>query len=163
MPGLTDPFPAFQSFQQAHAAGQIDLQRGRVDKNLYLHVDHPNGEPRFTYVRLTGQKVTCMVEFVVGEPVEGSPCFHVGYAVDPAHRRQGLAKHLLPAAIAELQAGFGGAGMPGFYVEAIVGVDNVASQKVAAAGITPDIVEGIDHYSGVPIYQYLKKFETVRP
>lgn len=162
MPGLTDPYPALQSFQQAHAAGQIDLQRGRLDRNLYLHVDQPNGKPRFTYVRLSGQTVTCMVEFVVVEPVEGSPCFHVGYAVDPAHRGQGLAKGLLPAAIAELQAGFGGAGMPGFYVEAIVSLDNPASQKVAAAGITQDIVEGTDHHTGLPIYQYLKKFETVR-
>ena len=162
MPGLTDPFPALQSIQQAYAAGQINLQRGRVDRDLYVFVDQPNGEPRFNYVRLSGQTVTCLVEFAVTLPVEGSPCFQVGYAVDPAYRRQGLAKHLLPAAITELQAGFGGAGMPGFYVEAIVGVDNIASQKVAAAGITPDIVEGIDHHSGVPIYQYLKKFETVR-
>lgn len=162
MPGLTDPYPALQSFQQAYAAGLIDLQRGRLDRNLYLHVDHPNGKPRFTYVRLTGQTVTSMVEFVVCEPVEGSPCFHVGYAVDPAHRRQGLAKQLLPAAIAELQSGFGAAGYPGFYVEAIVGLDNVASQKVAAAGITADTVDGTDHESGLPIYQYLKKFETVR-
>ena len=162
MPGLTDPFPAFQSFQRAYAAGQIELQRGRVDRNLYLHVDHPNGEPRFTYVRLAGQTVTVMAEFVRCDPVEGSPCLHVGYAVDPAHRRRGLAKSLLPAAIKELQAGFGGAGYPGFYVEAIVGLDNIASQKVAAAGITPDMVEGTDHISGLPIYQYLKKFETVR-
>jgi GNAT superfamily N-acetyltransferase len=157
---MTDPYPALQSFQVAHAAGRIDVQPGRLDRSLYVHVDHPNGTPRFTYVRIDGQTVTSMVEFVVCEPVYGSPCFNVGYAVDPAYRNQGLAKELLAAGIAELQAGFGSAGYPGFYVEAIVSVDNVASQKVAACAITPERQDGTDSASGVPIYQFLKKFET---
>lgn len=160
MPGLTDPFPALQSFQQAYLAGRIDLQRGQVDTNLFLHVDQPNGAPRLTYVRLDGRTVTALVEFVTCAPVDGSPCFNIGYAVDPKYRNQGLAKQLLVAAIAELQAGFGSAGFPGFYVEAIVSVDNLASQKVATFGITPDRIHGTDNLSGVPIYQFIKKFET---
>jgi len=160
MSELTDPFAAFRSFQAAHAAGQIDLHRGRIDRNLFVHRDAPNGAQRFTYVRFDGATATCMVEFVVCDPVNGSPCFNVGYAVDPAYRSRGLAKQLLPAAIAEMQLEFGGAGLPDFYVEAIVGLDNIASQKVAASGITQDRIEGIDGESGLPMYQYLKKFET---
>lgn len=162
MSGLTDPFPAFQSFQEAYAAGHIGLQPGLVDPDVFLHVDQPGGMPRFTFVRFDGDTVTSMVELVACEPVEGSPCFNVGYAVDPAYRRRGLAKELLPAAILEMQTGFGAAGYPGFYVEAIVGLENIASQKVAASGITAEFAEGTDSESGLPIYQYLRKFETIR-
>ena len=158
MPALTDPFPAFVSFQEVFGARQLEIQRGRLDSRLRVHYDKPNGAPRFTYVLLDGRTVTSMVEMVVCDPVEGLPCFNVGYAVAPAYRGRGLAKQLLVAAIAEMRTGF--TGNPPFYVEAIVSVNNIASQHVAAHGITTEIVECTDDATGEACYQYLKQFTT---
>lgn len=46
MPGMTDPTDALTSFQQVLLAGEIDLQRGSADRELYVHSDWPNGELR---------------------------------------------------------------------------------------------------------------------
>ena len=60
---MTDPSNALQSFQQALLHGRIQLQRGILDQNLYIHTDKPNGESRLTYVRLEDRKVTALVIF----------------------------------------------------------------------------------------------------
>lgn len=61
---MTDPSNALQSFQQGLLHGEIQLQPGVLDRNIYLYVDHPNGSRRLTYVRLEGTTVTAFVEFV---------------------------------------------------------------------------------------------------
>ena len=45
---MTDPSNALQSFQQALLRGEMQLQRGVLHPDLYLHVDDPNGQTRFT-------------------------------------------------------------------------------------------------------------------
>ena len=50
MPQMTDPTVALESFLRGLLVGSISLERGRVDPNVYMHFDLPNGEPRFTYV-----------------------------------------------------------------------------------------------------------------
>jgi hypothetical protein len=54
---MTDPSDALKSFQQALVDGEIQLQRGQIDPGLFVHLDRPNGQPRFTYVRLQRQTV----------------------------------------------------------------------------------------------------------
>ena len=78
---MTDPSNAMQSFQQALLRGGIQLRRGVLDPDLYVYVDKPNGQPRFTYVRLNRKTVTAFVEFAWCEPIEGTPCLAIGYAV----------------------------------------------------------------------------------
>jgi hypothetical protein len=36
---MTDPFDALTSFQQALANGEIDLQAGELDPDLFVYVD----------------------------------------------------------------------------------------------------------------------------
>jgi hypothetical protein len=96
---MTDPFSALQSFQEMLLRGRLQLQRGVLDRDLYLLVDNPNGETSLTYVRLDGNTVTAFVEFVVCHPIAGKPCVNVGYAVPEAHRNQGRATEILRAAI----------------------------------------------------------------
>jgi len=67
----TDPSDALKSFQQALVDGQIQLQRGQIDPGLFVHLDQPNGQPTFTYVRLQRQTVTALVILVVSDPIEG--------------------------------------------------------------------------------------------
>jgi RimJ/RimL family protein N-acetyltransferase len=128
---MTDPSNALQSFQQALLHGEIQLQPGVLDRNIYVYVDHPNGDRRLTYVRLEGTTVTAFVEFVPCEPIEGTPCFSIGYAVPEAYRNNGRAKEIISAAVSEMKRGLGRIGMSVFYIEAIVGADNKPSQRVA--------------------------------
>lgn len=160
MPQMTDPSDALKSFQQVLLQGTMQLQRGDIDPELFVHLDHPNGTPRFTYVRLEGHTVTTLVIFVAGDLIEGVPCFNIGYAVPKAYRKQGRAKEAISAAISEMKHGFGRAKVPAFYVEAIVGTDNKASQAVAAQAISSEPTAVTDQFSGLPALHYLRKVET---
>ena len=62
---MIDPFAALESFQEAFANGLLSLQRGVIDPELFIYVDHPNGSTRFTYVRLDRRTVTALVMFAL--------------------------------------------------------------------------------------------------
>jgi len=154
---MIDPATTLPSLQQAILAGTIKLRRAVVDPDLFFHVDHPNGEQRLTYVRLEGKTVTACVMFALSPPMNGKPCFGIGYAVPETYRNQGRAKEAVRAAIAEMRHGLGRAGRTVFYVEAIVGSDNASSQRVAAQVISNTPASVIDKISGLPALQYVRK------
>jgi len=106
MPGMTDPTDALVSFQEAFHAGGLRLERGRVDPNVYLHVDRVQGKTRFTYVHLDGKTVTAFVSFVLNGTFEGHPNLATGYAVPEPYRNQGRAKAILAAALQRCKAAF---------------------------------------------------------
>jgi hypothetical protein len=118
---LTDSSDALTSFQQALLDGEIQLRRDDLDPKLFVHHDSPQGKMRLTYARLDGQTVTALALVVMGDPIEGLPCFELGVAVPEEYRRQGRAKKIVEAAIAELKHGLARNKIPTFYVEAIVG------------------------------------------
>jgi hypothetical protein len=160
MPQMTDPFAALESFQEAFANGVLSLQRGVIDPELFVHVDYPDGSTRrLTYVRLDRRTVTALVMFALVDPIEGSPCFQIGYAVPERYRAQGRAKDIVVAAIAELKKGLTGNGVPAFYIEAVVGTDNEPSTRVAAAIISTSPTQITDHVSGLPALHYVLKVE----
>lgn len=154
MPGMTDPTDALVSFQEAFSAGGLRLERGRVDPNVYLHVDRAQGKTRFTYVQLDGKTVTAFVSFVLNGTFEGHPNLAAGYAVPEHHRNQGKAKATLAAGIAEMQNGF--RGHPPFYVEAVVSEKNTPSLKVAEAVLGGEPESFKDSISGEPALRYAK-------
>lgn len=159
MPKMTDPSNALTLFQKALDGREIQLQRGELDLTVYVLLDHPNGEPRFTYATLDGETVTAIAMFVMGGPIDGLPCFQMGYAVPPAYRNQGRAKRLVEKAIAEMKNGFSRANIRQFHVEAVVGTDNEASQHVAAATISASPTLITDDISGLPALHYVLKVE----
>ena len=148
-----------KSFQQELRRGSIAIQVARTDPNLFVHRDAPNGPPeyRFTYVRMEGKMVTAMVIFAAQPPEDGKPYFAVGYAVPKRFQKQGRGKDVLIAGLADMQAGLARNGIHEFYIEAIVGADNVASRKIAEQVIsaTPEaITEG---NSGLPAFKYVRR------
>ncbi|HEX7893111.1 MAG TPA: hypothetical protein VF447_02895 [Terriglobales bacterium] len=157
MPAMTDPTDSLKSFQKALDDGELRLQRGELDPDLFVFADRPEGETRMTYARIEDGTVTALAVFVLTERVESLPCFQLGIAVPDTLRRQGRAKTIVEAAIAEMKNGFSRAGMPAFYVEAIVGADNLASQQVAAATLSDTPKKCMDQFSGVPALQYMRK------
>lgn len=156
---MTDPSHALESFQQALLHGEIQLQPGVLDRDIYVYVDQPKGGSRLTYVRLEGTTVTAFVEFAPCEPIEGTPCFSIGYAVPEAYRNQGRAKDAIRAAISEMQRGLSRIGMSVFYLEAIVEADNKPSQRVAEQVISDTPVAVTDQVSGLPAFQYVRRIE----
>lgn len=157
---LPDVASALKSFQQALNAGKIRLQPGALDGKLFVHMDRPNGELRLTYVRLECRKVTAMVQFIPCDPVEGEPCFSVGWAVPKELRGQGRAGEAFIAAVKELRHGFAPQGMATFWVEAVVGADNKVSQRVAENVISAPVATDSDSFAGVPVVQYLRRIDA---
>jgi RimJ/RimL family protein N-acetyltransferase len=159
---MTDPSDGMKSFQKELRRGGIASQVTKTDPNLFVHLDAPNGpsEIRFTYVRLKGKTVTAMVIFAAQPPEDGKPYFAVGYAVPKRFQKQGRAKDILVAALADMQAGLFRNGFPEFYIEAIVGADNVASRKIAEQVISDEpeaITEGL---SGLPGFKYVRRITS---
>jgi len=157
---LPDIASALKSLQQALDDGEIQLQPGALDSKLFVHLDKPNGELRLTYLRLEHRKVAAMVQFIRCDPVEGEPCFNVGWAVPEDLRGQGRAGEAFAAAVKELRHGLAPRGMAAFWVEGIVGADNKSSQRVAEKVISAPVSTDTDSIAGVPIVQYLRRIEA---
>lgn len=157
---LPDVTSALNSFQQALLLGGLSVQPGALDSTLFVHLDKPNGVSRLTYVRLDGKKVTTMVQFIPCDPVEGEPCFSVGWAVPEDLRGQGRACEVFIAAVKEMRHGFSPKGMKALWVEGVVGVDNKASQRAAEKVISAPVATETDRYAGVPVVQYLRRIDS---
>jgi RimJ/RimL family protein N-acetyltransferase len=146
------------SFQEALSLGQLVLRRCEFEPALFVHSDEPvPGVRRLTYVHLDNGKVEAFVTFVLVEPFDGLPCFQLGYAVPPALRNQGRAKAVVSAAIKEMERGFARANIPTFYIEAVIGADNVRSRRVAEAITSNTPTEITDNVSGQPALQFIFK------
>ena len=72
---MTDPSDALPSFQAALTSGQMRLQPGALDPDIYLHVDRTNGTVRFIYFRVENRTITAMAMLVSGPPIDETPCF----------------------------------------------------------------------------------------
>lgn len=157
---MTDPSEALTSFQLALKAGSLELQRCSLAPQVFVHLDHPDGKPRFTYASVESSIVTALAIFVATESIAGKPCFQVGYAAPKAYRNQGRTRKLVAAAIAEMRLGFSRTPMKSFFIEAIVGIDNIPSQHVAKAAITESCEDVVDGASGLPAVRFLREFHV---
>jgi hypothetical protein len=155
LPGLTDPSDALTSFQQALLNGEVQLQRGELDTDIFVHLDRPAGSPRFTYARVDRKTVTAPVILVCVDPIDGVPCFQIGYAVPPTHRNKGRAKD------APRSPSFGmgcqGTRCPRSTSKRSSAATNEASQRIAAATLSDAPTEVTDSVSGLPALHYVRK------
>lgn len=147
-----DALAALNLFQRDLA--QLSLRRSQTDLNLLYLLDQPAGLTRLTFVRLQDRTVTAMAMFVATGASDGVLSFHVAFAVPEAYRNQGRAKDILRAALRQIEHGFPAVEVKAIRVEAIVGAENLAAQKVAAAAITPDPTPGTDEATGQPALRY---------
>lgn len=160
MPKMIDPTDGMVSFQQALLAGKIKLEKCVIDPTISVHMDRPEESVRLTYVRLSPKNIVQAIAiFTPAEPIERQTAFQVGYAVPPANRGKGLAKGIVEAGIAELKNGFSRNGVKAFWVEAVIGANNLASKRVAESVLSTSGKEVIDSHSGETAVQYLRKVE----
>lgn len=154
--GLVNPADALPSFQKAYEKGELQLQHCEAEKSFFVYADQPNGELRLSYARIEAGQVTALVIYFNVPPINGLPCFQVGWAVPEAFRNQGRARRAVQASLRELDQGFAKRGIiPKFYVEAVVGADNEPSQKVAFATLSEKPEHGIDKFSGEAVLHYV--------
>lgn len=154
---MTDPTTALLSFQQALADEKISPSPGRWNPDLQVLQDEPNGCLRVTHAKIVGTTAQGIVEYFIVQPVGGIPCFQIGYAVAPSFRRQGIATALLRESMEELKRELQSVGLHEYYLEAVVGVQNVASNKIATLLLSTNPDSITDGVSGEPAFQYLKK------
>lgn len=161
MPTIVNPMDALPSFQIGILTGEIELVRGSVDQTLFAYVDNPDGtRPRYSYARLEDGRVMALAMATHAGAENGVHFMQIGYAVPEDLRGQGRAKEIARAVIAELRNGLGEAGVESFYVEAVAGVDNLASQRVAAAVIGGEPTPITDENSGEAALQYKTLIHT---
>ncbi|MDD0979776.1 GNAT family N-acetyltransferase [Pseudomonas shahriarae] len=155
---IVDPHIGFVSFQEALRAGTIQLAPCASHPELYVLHDTPKpGVQRLTYALVSGSLAKSYAVYVLAQPLNGKPCFGVGYATDVDYRGQGLATEVVQASMVELQKGMTPKlRSPGFYLEAIIGTDNFASQKVAERTLSKKPKQTTDKESGQPALQYVK-------
>lgn len=157
---MPDIEAAMHSFEEALKDGVISINNCELDKKLFLHLDRPNGEVRLTYVRLDRGSVTTMIQIVPAEPLEGDRVFNVSWSVPRDLRGQGRATQTFLAALREFRHGMTRSGLKAFWVEAVVGQVNLASQRVAEKVITVQAIPITDNFAGEPALQYLRRIDA---
>ena len=153
---MVDPMDAPLKLQEAIDRDVVRLRPGDVYPDLGVWMDKPAGRPRLTYAKTTGRTVEGIALFVHTDPIDGIPCFQTGYAVIETIRRKGVGSDIVTKGIEEMKNGLRRNGVKEFYVEAVVGVGNVASNKLAKRLLSDTPEEITDELSGEQAFQYLK-------
>lgn len=155
MSGMTDPYLSLISYQEALLNGLIKPQPCKLHSEITLLLDDiPNGK-RLTYAYTADSIVKAIAVYVLNGSSGESPYFQVGYAVAEEFRNQGIAKRILEISIDEMKYGFLRI-MPTFYIEAVIGMDNLPSQKTAEKVLGGDPEEITDKHSGEPALRYTR-------
>lgn len=153
---IADPMEALVSLQQAVRRESVTAQPAVLARGISVLVDQPNGVLRYTYARIEHGRVKAIAIFIPHEPINGVPCFNLGYAVPETYRNRGWASEIVEQGIQELRHGLARHGVTSFYVEAVIGQDNLASQRVAHRVISDSPVGGTDSESGQPIFAFTR-------
>ena len=156
---MINPMDGLNELQKAMDNG-FNLMPCELYADISMVVDTPDNKPRFTYVKTDNGHITAYCVFVWADPVGSVPCFNIGYAVPEKYQHNGLAAEIIKKGIAELQNGGKRNKMSKFYIEAIIGLENHISQKLAKKFITNYSKKITDSHSGQPAYQYIDLFQS---
>jgi predicted acetyltransferase len=161
---MTDPHDGMVSFQQALRAGMIELARVPDYQDLFIHFDVPTpGVHRLTYVRLSKDRrtVKAFLACIMNGEIDGFPCVSVGYAVPVSERNKGRAKQILRDAINDQIRQATDNDIEAIYIEAVIDVTNITSQRVAEAvmGVRHESIT--DSVSGRPAVRYTARFSGI--
>ena len=160
---MADPHVGMVSFQEGLQAGILELVPVPSKKNLYAHFDLPAPDtPRLTYVQLASDRKTvrAFLACIRNGQIDNFPCMAVGYAVPENLRNQGLAKQILTDVMQEQIALARQGGHSALYIEAVIDIENLSSQRVAEAVFNVEREDITDSESGRPAYRYTKRLET---
>ncbi len=153
---MTDPYIALVSYQKALSENQISPLQCHLHKDMTFFRDVVgDGNQRLTFAIEDKGIVKAIAIYVSSPRINDIFCFGIGYAVAKEYRKQGIATQIVINSIKELSHDAKGQ-IPSFYIEAMIDVNNIASQNVARKTISDTPEETIDQISGMPAYQFIK-------
>ena len=160
---MADPYQGMVSFQQALLAEKLAISLVSKHQDLYSHFDVPApGANRLTYARLNEDRKTvkAFLSCIMNGKIDKFPCVAVGYAVPEDLRNQGFAKQILRDVVQDQIYQAGRMGVKVLYIEAVIDVTNLPSQRVAEAVLNVERESITDSASGRPAYRYTAHFDT---
>jgi GNAT superfamily N-acetyltransferase len=161
--GMIDPSIPLKSFEKAVNKKDKALTIRLSELDLTYRIVFDNPEPdvtRITIGKFWGRNLIGYVQVVPAEDIEGVPAFGLGWAVSESHQRKGYGKQIVEQAVIEVKDLFAKKGLHDFWLEAIVGDTNKASNKVAVHSFGPHVKHSFDTNSGAPIFQYWKRIQS---
>lgn len=156
---MTNPENALNGLQGVLNKGFNEMSPGVIHSEISVIFDAPQGVSRFSYAKIVNGQVEALSIFALVDPLEGIPCFNLGYAVPEILRNKGLGTEIVSKGIRELRAGLAKNGLKQFYLEAVIGLTNLPSQKIAKKVISPNREEIIDSISKEPAFVYRRLIE----
>lgn len=160
---MVNPHDSMVSFQSALLRGELKLDMVSNYQALFSYFDIPEPEiRRLTYVRLSKdhKTVKAFLSCVMNGRISGFPCIAVGYAVPENARNNGNAKQILRDVVNDQIFQAGRNGIKTIYIEAVVDVTNLPSQRVAESVLNVERESITDSVSERPAYRYTARFDT---
>jgi hypothetical protein len=121
---------AMSSMQTAISKG-LPLRNGSVNSDIKMFMDQPQGQVRFTFVKIKDDRIQSYASFVVTHQIDNLPCLSASVAVAPEWRQQKLATEIVAKSIDELRYELQGFQVKEFFVEALVSAQHEAAKKLA--------------------------------
>lgn len=150
---MVNPMDGLLELQKAMDNG-FKLTSCTIYTELLVIVDNPENKLRFTYVNVIDKKIIAYCVYVVTDPIDSVLCLNIGYAVPNKCQSQGLGAEIIQKSIGELKHTIKGQGINEFYIEALTGIDNIVSQKLAKKYVSTKFDKVTDSYSRQPAYHY---------
>ena len=153
---MTDPMSALVQLQIALDSHAISPAPCEIHKDILVEADQPSGSPRYTYFKHKDSNVHAIALFTMTEPIEGTPCFQMGWATLESERGLGYATGVAKKGIEELAHGLRRHGITKFYLEAIISRTNEPSIRLATKLLSGSPKECTDSISSEPALQFIK-------
>ena len=157
---MVDTAATLLKFQSALQSGGIEPSKCQMFSELSILRDEADGKPRYTYALIVDEVAQAITIFVLVAPIEQTPCFHLGYAVDPSFRGRGIGGHILDISLKELEQGLRRHASAAYCIEAVVGIENHASNRLAHRHISSNPTKIVCDYSGEDAFRYIKRYES---
>lgn len=159
MPDMINPYDILIQFQDALSKGLITVQRCDSFPDLYYLIDDADGNLRITFAFIENHGlVKALAIYIQAENYDYTICYGIAYAVAENYRNEGVAKSIIKKSIVALQNMLP-EHINEFYVEAIVGISNIPSQRVAEEIFSKKPKKVVDAHSLQDAYQYIKLFK----
>lgn len=113
----------------------IELEQGRLFDDIYCHFDNPNGTVRVSYVMFSPSvqnEVIARCAIILDRHFNEVGVWTIDWAVRTEYRGQGFGRTIATKAIQEFTNGMKAHMSNGIYLEAIVSVTNISSNKIAS-------------------------------
>lgn len=153
MSDIINPMNGLKSLQFELNKG-LPLRVCELYPDLQMTFDQPNGCNRFTFAKIESGVIKSYTILIITEPLEGKPCFSIGYATPEKFQGNGLATEVVEKSIKALKNEVKRCNIKTFFIEAIINVTNIPSQKVASRVISNAPKKIVDDISGEDAYYY---------